>query len=102
MDKLTSLYLSPSSFISLTYMLTIHVIISLGQGSDLCADLSTENYLTFLYTINYKKKVIKLMHEKHDLQLFLAGGSAELLFSRMSTSTLRTAEKGNKKTTLER
>lgn len=42
------------------------------------------------------------MHEKHDLQLFLAGGSAELLFSRMSTSTLRTAEKGNKKTALER
>lgn len=56
MDKLTSLYLSPSSSISLTYMLTIHVIISLGQGSDLCADLSTENYLIFCTLSITKKK----------------------------------------------
>lgn len=88
-------------FLFLNGMLTIQVIISLGQGSDLRANLFTDNYPTFVYTINYKK-VIKLMYEEYALQTFLAGGSAELLFSRMSTGTLRTAEKGNKKTALER
>lgn len=82
-------------------MLTIQLIISLGQGSDLWDDLSTENYPTFVHTINYKK-VIKLIHEEYALQMFPVGGSAELLFSRMSTCTWRTSEKGNKKTALRR
>lgn len=42
------------------------------------------------------------MHEEHALQMFLAGGSAQRIFSRMSTGTLRTAEKGNKKIALDR
>lgn len=42
------------------------------------------------------------MIKEHALQMFLGGGSAELLFSRRSTSTLRTAEKGKKKSVLER
>ena len=54
-----------------------------------------------LRTLSIIKKVMKLIHEEHALQMFLADGSAELLFSRMSTGTLRTADKGNKKTALE-
>lgn len=44
------------------------------------------------------------MHEEYALQTILPGGSVELLFSRMSTCTLRTDEKKkkrNKKTALE-
>lgn len=47
---------------------------------------------------------MKLMHEEYALQTILPGGSVELLFSRMSTCTLRTAgkkKKRNKKTALE-
>lgn len=49
-----------------------------------------------------KKKVIEVTHDKHALQMFLANGSAQLLFSKMSTGALRTAERANKKPTLEK
>lgn len=42
------------------------------------------------------------MHDKHALQMFLTNGWAQLLFSMMSTGALRTAEKANKKTALEK
>lgn len=42
------------------------------------------------------------MHDKHALQMLLANGSAQLLFSMMSTGALRTAERANEKPALEK
>lgn len=38
------------------------------------------------------------MYDKHALQMFLATGSAKLLFSMIYTGALRTAEKANNNT----
>lgn len=42
------------------------------------------------------------MHNKYAIQMFIANGSAQLLFSLMATGALRTAEKANEETTLEK